>query len=284
MVNAQDRLTSVVASATGLRADERGLWSASAAVPSAFSQDSHDTCFQLESDSFWFQHRNRCIVELLRRHPPAGPMLDVGGGNGFVTQGLRAAGFDAIVLEPGVAGARNALQRGLAPVVNASLEAAAFPARSLSAIGLFDVIEHLDEAESFMSRAARLLQVGGRVYLTVPAYAWLWSSEDVAAGHHCRFTRASLCALLVRSGFAIEYASYFFACLVAPIFFVRVLPERLHLARPSGAAASDHSAGSSAVRNALSSVLRLEQRWIAQGRTLPVGASILVAARVEAQR
>src|SRR4051812_46797202 len=103
MGNAQERLTSVVASAAGLHATEGGLWSASTTVPSAFSQDAHELCFELEDASFWFGHRNRCIVELLRRHPPAGPLLDVGGGNGFVSQGLRAAGFDAIVLEPGAA-------------------------------------------------------------------------------------------------------------------------------------------------------------------------------------
>jgi hypothetical protein len=49
-------------------------------------------CF-ITCRSFWFLHRNRCIVSLVRRFAPDGRFLDIGGGNGYVARGLVAAGI-----------------------------------------------------------------------------------------------------------------------------------------------------------------------------------------------
>ena len=53
----------------------------------------------------------------------------------------------------------------------------------------------------FMQEVARLLRPGGRVYLTCPAYGFLWSVEDDYAGHRRRYTRRSLGATLRSAGF-----------------------------------------------------------------------------------
>src|SRR5690606_21548140 len=123
---------------------------------------------------------------------PGGPIFDIGGGNGFVARGLAAAGFPAVVIEPGPTGARNAQARGLSPVVCAALDDAGFLPGSVPAAGLFDVLEHIEDDLGAMATLSALLPPGGRVYLTVPAYQWLWSSEDELGGHHRRYTRASL--------------------------------------------------------------------------------------------
>jgi SAM-dependent methyltransferase len=218
-------------------------------------------------------------VELVARHPPHGPIVDVGGGNGYVAHGLCEAGFPAIVLEPGAAGARNALRRGLAPVINATLEAASFRAQSLPAIGLFDVLEHIDDARAFLEQAAALLEPGGRLYATVPAYMQLWSSEDVAAGHVRRYTRTGLCRELRDSGLTVDYVSYFFTPLPAPILLLRALPDRLGIARANHAGEHDHARREPVLRPLLDAALLLERRIIRRGYRLPLGASILVAAR-----
>ncbi|MDB4973949.1 MAG: hypothetical protein JWN48_2290 [Myxococcaceae bacterium] len=276
--NYERELSSVLAAATGLRAVDDGLWSAASTAQSAFSAAAHDGCFETEPDSFWFEHRNRCIVELVRRYRPAGAILDVGGGNGYVTQGLREAGFDALVLEPGAGGARNALRRGLAPVVHATLEAAAFRPCSIAAIGLFDVIEHIAAVGSFLAHAAELLRPLGRLYLTVPAYDFLWSSEDVAAGHQRRYTRESLRQVLEQSGFVVDFDSYFFVPLPIPIFLLRKLPEQLGMKRSAGIVSTEHAAGSRRLRRIISAALSLERTMICRGLSMPCGASVLVAA------
>ncbi len=52
----------------------------------------HRIMAELEETSFWFNHRNDVLMTAIRRFPPPGPILDVGGGNGYVSLALKRAG------------------------------------------------------------------------------------------------------------------------------------------------------------------------------------------------
>ena len=54
------------------------------------------------------------------------------------------------------------------------------------------------------------LAKGGKLLVTVPAFACLWSSEDDAAGHFRRYKRKALRKLMEDAGFNELYSSYFF--------------------------------------------------------------------------
>src|SRR6188472_17806 len=95
----------LAAMADGLIEREPGFFVASDAGSVSYPDRAHDACFELESASWWFRHRNTCLAAAIRRYPPGGPILDIGGGNGFVSLALQAAGHDTIMLEPGHAGA-----------------------------------------------------------------------------------------------------------------------------------------------------------------------------------
>ena len=69
----------------------------------------------------------------------------------------------------------------------------------------------------------------GRLYITVPAHQYLWSWRDVYNGHFRRYSLASLAMLLKKSGFKVNYVSYFFSGLSLPIFFFRTLPTLFNL-------------------------------------------------------
>jgi SAM-dependent methyltransferase len=213
--------------APGLTRDDDGIWRARGPSAIDYPDEANAFCFAVEEQSFWFNYRNRFIVEAVKRFPPDGPIADVGGGNGYVALGLKRAGFPAFVIEPGAAGAKNARSRGLDPVVCATLSDAGFLAGTLAAVGLFDVVEHIADAREFLTSARRLLKPGGRLYVTVPAFDLLWSSEDELVGHHRRYSIGSLTETLATSGFAIEYATYFFSPLALPLFLLRTLPSRL---------------------------------------------------------
>ena len=81
-----------------------------------------------------------------------------------------------------------ARSRGLDPVVCATLEEAGLRPESLDAVGLFDVVEHIRDEVGFLRTVRQTLCHGGRLYLTVPAFRALWSSEDDLVGHHRRYT------------------------------------------------------------------------------------------------
>jgi SAM-dependent methyltransferase len=269
--------------AKNLHRSEEGLWLAGASVPSAFGERGHDGLLEIEAGSFWFRHRNRCVTEVVRAHPPAGAILDVGAGNGYVTLALRQAGFDALAVEPGIGGARNALRRGLEPVVCATIEGAGFPDGSLPAVGLFDVLEHIRDDGGFLRTIRRLLRPDGMLYLSVPAYQWLWSSEDVLAGHYRRYALRRITALLRNSGYSVLFATYFFAVLPLPIFALRSLPSRLGLRKAPSleSATAEHRPREGAAGRLMERVLDWEVRRIQRGLRILAGGSCLVVARAE---
>lgn len=111
-----------------LHRGEGGCWFASTAGAISYPSEGNETCFAVEDGSLWFQHRNSCLVSLIRRLPPPGTLFDVGGGNGVVASAIQRAGFEVVLVEPGLHGALNARKRGVESVVCARLEDAGFPA------------------------------------------------------------------------------------------------------------------------------------------------------------
>ena len=244
-----------------------------------FPASGHRILAELEETSFWFNHRNDIIVSALQRFPPPGTMLDVGGGNGYVSLAIKRAGFETTVVEPGPDGARTARERGL-HVIEASIQEASIEPESVAAIGAFDVVEHIEDDLSALRGFHEALAPGGRLYLAVPAYSWLWSRDDKIAGHSRRYTVSRLKDRVEEVGFAPLYATYFFACLVAPLFALRTVPSALGLRRdltPEQAAA-EHAPLGGLTRGVLDPLLLLERRIIAKGGRVPLGTSLLLIA------
>lgn len=266
----------------GLHLSAQGIYVATRQEQVSYPQYGHADCFQIEDRSFWFRHRNECIAALIQRHPPpAGPLLDIGGGNGYVSQRLQADGHDVVLIEPGPTGAANAkFGRKLASVVCATIEDAEFRSAAFAALGMFDVIEHIEDDRRFLAETARLLPAGGMLYLTVPCHRWLWSGADTIAGHFRRHTFASLRALL-QGSFEIEYMSYFFAPLVLPQLLLRAVPYRLGLQRRAGvlSAETEHGTDNSLMTRMMATLLRHEVDRVASGTVMRFGSSCLLAAR-----
>jgi len=269
------------ASSLGLGAD--GIWHAKEDKLVSYPIDGNDQCFEVENQSFWFQHRNACIVELVKKFPPRGkgPIFDIGGGNGFVGKALVDAGWDVVLVEPGPAGARNAKKRGLRHVVCATTQAAGFRNESMPAIGVFDVVEHIENDEDFLKHLHDLLEPGGMLYLTVPSYNFLWSSADIAARHFRRYNLGDLRRKLRDASFSILFASYFFRILPVGVFFYRSLPFRLGLTVRSANPRQmqrEHGAADGFAVKTLRMILASECGSIRRGKEMVFGGSCLVAA------
>ena len=210
----------LVSAFQSLRLSEDGIYYASESEAISYPEEGNEACFEVEDQSFWFRHRNDCIRELVRNFPPKekGPIFDVGGGNGFVAKGLMDAGWDVVLVEPGPSGARNAKKRGLEHVICGTTHSAGFKNSTLPAIGVFDVVEHIEDDLGFLLHLRDLLKPGGMLYLTVPAYKFLWSHEDVNAGHFRRYTLASMKMKLLEAGLEPIFETYIFGFLTLPVF------------------------------------------------------------------
>lgn len=269
-----------IAPGVNLAAD--GIWYGADAKQVSYPDTGNEAAFAIEDDSFWFLHRNNCIATVANRFPPLGPIFDVGGGNGFVTRGLISAGFDAILVEPGQVGALNGRRRGIRDIICATTDTAQFKPRSLPAVGMFDVIEHIDDDLSFLKSIRSLMRDDGMLYATVPAYSALWSEEDDYAGHFRRHTMSSIKRTVERAGFKVEFSSYIFRFLPLPILLLRALPYRLGIKRPNPTPETfvrDHATNGGFIADVLAKLLESEVKNLSVGRTMQFGGSILVAAR-----
>ena len=231
---------------------------------------------EAEDGSGWHRHRAGVVTDVVAELPPAGTVFDLGGGNGFVTRALVAAGHPAVLVEPVAEAARTAYERGLRPVVNSTLEAAGFPPASLPAVGLFDVIEHLDDDAAFLALVRDALVPGGRLYVTVPKHPRLWSGHDVEAGHQRRYTAASLREVVVGAGFTVERETSFFSALLAPMA-VRRLVQRSPRAEGAAADVTDPT-GTGPLASGLDRLLAHERRSLRR-RSRRTGTSLLLVAR-----
>lgn len=247
-------------------------------VDVSYPASGHQDLFEVEDSSFWFQHRNACLAAVVERHPPPGPIFDIGGGNGVVAAALISRGWPVVLVEPGEVGCRNARARGVRDVVQATFESAAFGDGVLPAVGLFDVIEHVADDTAFLRAVRSKLAPGGVIYATVPAFGWLWSDDDEKAGHFRRYTRSGVIELFRAAGFRTSFSSYLFSPLPFGILLMRSIPSRFGLLRDISAdrTAREHESGGLLQRVA-SWVLQVEQRRVPQ-RRIPFGSSIVVVA------
>jgi SAM-dependent methyltransferase len=269
-----------------LTRDIDGVWHAGSERLISYPKEASAFISEFEASSFWFRHRNQCILATMRRFPPNGAVVDIGGGNGFVAAGIQNAGMDVLLVEPGQTAAATARQRGVRNVVCATLEDAGFADDSLPSAAAFDVLEHLADDRANLALIHKLLRPRGRLYISVPAYQFLFSGEDHFAGHFRRYTLASLSKALRGAGFQVEYASYIFAFLPLPIFLFRTIPSRLK--RVTEGACSERfqadAVGPRRFRSAINLVLRAEVAVLERGRRIPFGGSCLVVAVKETAR
>jgi SAM-dependent methyltransferase len=185
------------------------------------------------------------------------------------------------LFEPGPQGVQNARRRGLENVVCSTLEDAGFRPESLPAVGLFDVLEHIDEADSFLKTIHASLIPAGHLYLTVPALRALWSNDDDHAGHFRRYSTATLTRDLNAAGFDVCFCSYFFWFLPIPLFLFRSLPSRFGMRKKSGGevARKEHPRPDGIRSRILDWCLSREQRRIAAGKRMRLGTSCIAVAR-----
>lgn len=272
-MNLQEYTTSLI--------EREGIFYSEEQSKISYPASGNDNYFQIEENSFWFKHRNNCIIEGVMKYCANSTFFDVGGGNGFVAKGLEEKGITTVLVEPGIQGCINAKKRGLQNVICSTLENASFKKGSIPAIGLFDVVEHVEHDVDFLKSIYSYLTDGGFVFITVPAFNMLWSNEDVDAGHFRRYTIKELKRKLQLVGFQIEYASYIFSILPIAVFLFRTVPSTLGLNKNSGKLDKHKKEHKSEglISKILNYIWDFEISKIKKGKVIHVGGSCMVIAR-----
>jgi SAM-dependent methyltransferase len=174
-----------------------------------------------EERHWWFSGRRQVLLALVRTELPAGArLLDVGCGTGFFLEAA-AARYRVSGLDPSPLAVGFCRARGLTEVREGGADDLGGRTAAYDAVTFFDVIEHLPDDIRALTLAREVLRPGGRVFVSVPAYPWLWSHHDEAHGHQRRYTRDLLRARLTAAGFAQANTGYFNARLFPIALAVR---------------------------------------------------------------
>lgn len=218
--------------------------------------------------SWWYKGRALAIKSTLRRARivlPIKSILDFGAGFGGMYSELARLGSPVYAFEPDANASMIAAQHGYASTYTTDEEALS---KRYGLIGLFDVIEHIEDDKEFILSLHNSLTPGGLLAITVPAYTFLWSEHDVTHQHFRRYNKHSLSELLSTAGYEILAISYWNTLLFVPAAVVRLM----------GRSGSSALAFSGFINMVLLSIVTIESK-ILRFCSLPFGVSLVAIAR-----
>jgi SAM-dependent methyltransferase len=227
----------------------------------------------LHEEHWWWRARRAFLLDYLRRLAPPGgfgAILDVGCGDGLYFEELSAWGRPEGVEADGslITGA----SARFGPIHNVPFDERFAPGKRYGLVLLLDVVEHLEDDRAAMARAADLVEPGGVLIATVPAFQALWTHHDAWNHHHRRYRLEELVALVRGAGLELFESRYFFHW-PAPVKLLVRLKEKLVPGKPALPASPPPP-----VNALLYALSRLEAETIGRLR-LPFGSSALAIGR-----
>ena len=224
-----------------------------------------------DSTHWWYRARREILSDYLTRYgalPQDARILEIGCGTGHNLPMLARFGtVDAIEIDPAaraIAGERLGKDVGEAPLP--ALTGVAEGTYDL--IAVLDVVEHIDDDIGSLRAMAARLKPGGKILVTVPAHAWMWSAHDTVNHHKRRYSKASLDAAIRAAGLTHNglrwFNSLLFPAAVAARFAGRI----------TGKDDSDDSPPAKPLNTVFEAIFGLERHLV--GRVpLPPGLSII---------
>jgi SAM-dependent methyltransferase len=233
----------------------------------------------IEERHWWFRARRDIFAAVIQKYAPPAlarrlRLIEVGCGSGGNLPMLSRFGT-VVGAEPEPTAIAYFLEKqGQAFTVLHHRVPEPLPDR-YDILGMFDVLEHIEDDAGALKWAADQLEPGGILVLAVPAFKFLWTEQDEAALHFRRYTPRQLLDILPPS-LSVIHRSCFNTLLFPAILAVRGVmrkkappdrPPKLHLGIPP-----------EPFNWLLYQIFRLE-RFVVPRWRLNLGVSILLVAR-----
>jgi len=235
----------------------------------------YDIESKAENFHWWFVVRRKLLMSLLSSSNLTKDCiaLDIGCGTGSNLKILGASGFHVIGLDRSIYALSLTKKKVNFPLIAGDLNKLPIRINSAGIIIAMDILEHLENDLNGINEIYRTLSKEGILILTVPAFNFLWGTQDVITGHKRRYSSEEILNKLKQGGFKILRASYFNFFLFFPILFARRLIHLLGLR-----VASENEINSPLINFFLKIIFSLEP-YILKYFPFPFGVSIFCIAK-----
>lgn len=238
---------------------------------------------ELEASHFWYKGRLKSIRNLIIKYVSLGTkakFLEIGGGTGATSAFLKSQ----------IDGSYTVSEVSLEAILNAKrrypsnnyvqLDARNIPYQNkFNIIGIFDVIEHLEEEKQVMDEIYKALEKSGYILISVPQYNWLWSNHDELSGHKRRYTRKQLCDLLASSGFEVIKVTSYLTAAFPLMLIARLFRGRKKVIQNNNFSEASGMEVPSLLNRFLGILTNLDASLIRLGISLPFGGSLIVVGK-----
>ena len=192
--------------------------------------------YTLERNHWWFRARKNILEAQVQRLFPNRTnlkILNAGCATGYSSEWLMQFGevssleYDAECF----AFTRDVVK---IPIVQGSITELPFEDNQFDLIVAFDVVEHVENDVLAVQEMQRVAKPGGIIFISVPAFNFLWSNHDEVNHHFRRYKIATLSNTFRKSTLKHLYTSYFNTFLFIPITAYRLIGNLIQKIKHGG--------------------------------------------------
>ena len=231
---------------------------------------------QVGEAHWWFQARRRILKDVLSHLAlPAAPQIyDLGCGTGHNLIMLQELG-DATGIDMSADALAYCRELGCRSTLQGNLYELPVADDAADVVVASDILEHLDDDQRGAKEIHRVLKGNGEgvAVITVPAFQWLWGTQDDVSHHKRRYTAGEVRALLEGAGLTVEKLTYF-NCFLFPAIWLGRLAIKFSKAKIE----SENTLTSPKLNGLLEGIFASERFWLRRGG-FPIGVSVLAIAR-----
>lgn len=187
------------------------------------SKKENNTITELErrqAFDFSRDYRLRSILSMIPSK--GGTLLDIGSGNGEIANVLRGKWSHFTLVDVSAFLCENICKkyngRNDVAVLQINGQSLPFADNSFDAVTMMDIIEHTADDRAAAKNAFQVLKPGGVLFISVPAFPFLYGIRDKELGHYRRYRKKELLEKLTEQGFLVRSVFYWNLLGVLPYF------------------------------------------------------------------